>query len=181
MSTLEVNTVKPISGSSTITLGESGDTIALASGASQTLAVNTPSFLAYVSSAQTISGATQTVLACNTELYDTGSCYDTSTYKFTPNGAGKYMLMAKWRQEVQGVSNFQIRIEKNEQGTSSYTFPNVIFQNDRPFNYDQTYTGGILEANGSTDNFRVRVYSDSGGDISASFGTYFAGYKLIGA
>jgi|TARA_R100000455_G_C6190729_1_gene65063 hypothetical protein len=181
MSTLEVNTVKPISGSSTITLGESGDTIALASGASQTLAVNTPSFLAYVSSAQTISGATQTVLACNAELYDTGGCYDTSTYKFTPNVAGKYMLMAKWRQEVQGVSNFQIRIEKNEQGTSSYTFPNVIFQNDRPFNYDQTYTGGILEANGSSDNFRVRVYSDSGGDISASFGTYFAGYKLIGA
>ena len=106
---------------------------------------------------------------------------EASTYKFTPNVAGKYMLMAKWRQEVQGVSNFQIRIEKNEQGTSSYTYPNVIFQNDRPFNYDQTYTGGILEANGSTDNFRVRVYSDSGGDISASFGTYFAGYKLIGA
>ena len=34
MSTLEVNTIKPISGSSTVTLGESGDTIALASGAS---------------------------------------------------------------------------------------------------------------------------------------------------
>ena len=33
MSTLEVNTIKPISGSSTVTLGESGDTIALASGA----------------------------------------------------------------------------------------------------------------------------------------------------
>ena len=180
MGTIFVDNLEPQSGTS-LTLGASGDTIGLASGASQTLAVNTPSFLAYVSTGQTISGATQTVLACNTELYDTGSCYDTSTYKFTPNVAGKYMLMAKWRQEVQGVSNFQIRIEKNEQGTSSYTFPNVIFQNDRPFNYDQTYTGGILEANGSTDNFRVRVYSDSGGDISASFGTYFAGYKLIGA
>ena len=180
MGTIFVDNLEPQSGTS-LTLGASGDTIGLASGASQTLAVNTPSFLAYVSTGQTISGATQTVVAFNTELYDTGSCYDTSTYKFTPNVAGKYMLMAKWRQEVQGVSNFQIRIEKNEQGTSSYTFPNVIFQNDRPFNYDQTYTGGILEANGSTDNFRVRVYSDSGGDISASFGTYFAGYKLIGA
>ena len=180
MGTIFVDNLEPQSGTS-LTLGASGDTIGLASGASQTLAVNTPSFLAYVSTGQTISGATQTVVAFNTELYDTGGCYDTSTYKFTPNVAGKYMLMAKWRQEVQGVSNFQIRIEKNEQGTSSYTYPNVIFQNDRPFNYDQTYTGGILEANGSTDNFRVRVYSDSGGDISASFGTYFAGYKLIGA
>jgi|TARA_R100001086_G_scaffold36060_1_gene16283 hypothetical protein len=180
MGTIFVDNLEPQSGTS-LTLGASGDTIGLASGASQTLAVNTPSFLAYVSTGQTISGATQTVLACNTELYDTGSCYDTSTYKFTPNVAGKYMLMAKWRQEVQGVSNFQIRIEKNEQDTSSYTYPNVIYQNDRPFNYDQTYTGGILEANGSSDNFRVRVYSDSAGSISASFGTYFAGYKLIGA
>ena len=34
MSTLEVNTIKPISGSSTVTLGESGDTISVASGAS---------------------------------------------------------------------------------------------------------------------------------------------------
>ena len=33
MSTLEVNTVKPISGSSTITLGESGDTVILTTGA----------------------------------------------------------------------------------------------------------------------------------------------------
>ena len=180
MGTIFVDNLEPQSGTS-LTLGASGDTIGLATGASQTLAVNTPSFLAYVSTGQTISGATQTVLACNTELYDTGSCYDTSTYKFTPNVAGKYMLMAKWRQEVQGVSNFQIRIEKNEQDTSSYTYPNVIYQNDRPFNYDQTYTGGILEANGSSDNFRVRVYSDSAGSISASFGTYFAGYKLIGA
>ena len=150
MGTIFVDNLEPQSGTS-LTLGASGDTIGLATGASQTLAVNTPSFLAYVSTGQTISGATQTVLACNTELYDTGSCYDTSTYKFTPNVAGKYMLMAKWRQEVQGVSNFQIRIEKNEQDTSSYTYPNVIYQNDRPFNYDQTYTGGILEANGSSD------------------------------
>ena len=34
MSTIETNTVKPISGSSTLTLGESGDTVALGSGAS---------------------------------------------------------------------------------------------------------------------------------------------------
>ena len=183
MAKILVDTIDTRSGTSNITIGSSNASqITLKSGATLTnFPANTPSFLAYVSTGQTISGATQTVLACNTELYDTGSCYDTSTYKFTPNVAGKYMLMAKWRQEVQGVSNFQIRIEKNEQDTSSYTYPNVIYQNDRPFNYDQTYTGGILEANGSSDNFRVRVYSDSAGSISASFGTYFAGYKLIGA
>ena len=32
MSTIETNTVKPISGSSTLTLGESGDTVSLGTG-----------------------------------------------------------------------------------------------------------------------------------------------------
>ena len=60
MSTLEVNSIKPISGSSTVTLGESGDTIALASGASQTLAVNTPAFHATMSGNQDLPNNTAT-------------------------------------------------------------------------------------------------------------------------
>ena len=41
---------------------------------------------------------------------------------------------------------------------------------------------GILEANGSTDNFRVRYLGDGGtGNISASFGSFFSAYRIIGA
>ena len=141
---------------------------------------NTPSFLAYVNSNQSISNNTWTIVSFETELYDTGSCYDTSTYKFTPNVAGKYFFTVKLRQEVQGISNFQIRIEKNEQDTASYTFPNVIYYNNRPFNYDMGVVSGILEANGTTDNFRVRYLGDGGaGDISSLRGTFFSGYKII--
>jgi len=180
MGTIFVDNLEPQSGTS-LTLGASGDTIALASGASQTLAVNTPSFLAYINSGQSISNNTFTVVSFDTELYDTGSCYNTSTYKFTPNVAGKYFFTVKIRQEVQGISNFQIRIEKNEE-TSSYTFPNVIYYNNRPFNYDMGVVSGILEANGSTDNFRVRYLGDGGtGNISASFGSFFSAYRIIGA
>ena len=48
MSDLFVDNIKHQSsqGSGTITLGASGETIALASGASQTMAVNTPMFAA---------------------------------------------------------------------------------------------------------------------------------------
>ena len=83
-------------GSGTITLGASGETVALASGASQTMAVNTPSFRAYMSSSQTINDVTNTVVQYNTENFDTDSAYDTSTYRFTvPSGKdGKYFFSA---------------------------------------------------------------------------------------
>ena len=85
MSTLEVNTIKPISGSSTVTLGESGDTIALASGASQTLAVMTPAFYAYLSATQTVSANTATKAEIDTELFDSNNNYDNSTnYRYAP-------------------------------------------------------------------------------------------------
>ena len=94
--TLKVSNIETSSGSGTITLGQSGETVALGSGASQTLAANTPSFRAYMGAAQTINDVTNTVVAYNTENFDTDSAYDTSTYRFTvPSGkAGKYFLSA---------------------------------------------------------------------------------------
>ena len=53
---------------------------------------NTPAFEAYLSSAQSVSDATSTKAQPNTELFDTDSAYDnSSTYRFTPQVAGKYI------------------------------------------------------------------------------------------
>jgi hypothetical protein len=142
---------------------------------------NTPSFLAYVGDAQSFSNNTLALVQFNTELFDTNSNYDTSTYKFTPTVAGKYFFTCKIRFEVGSISGFNIRIEKNDE-TSSSTFPNSLIYNARVENYDTQILSGILEANGSTDNFRVRASQDSGGsvNISASFGSFFSAYRLIG-
>ena len=142
---------------------------------------NTPSFLAYVSTGQDVSNSTQTLVQFNTELYDTNSDYDTSTYKFTPSVAGKYFFTCKIRYEVGSISGFQIRIEKNET-TSGYTFPDVLYYNARVENYDTQILSGVLEANGSSDNFRVMAVQDSGGtvSISATNGSFFAAHRLIG-
>jgi hypothetical protein len=51
-----------------------------------------PSFKAYIGTSQTLSAATWTKLAFNTEEWDTDSNYDTSTYRFTPTTAGKYTV-----------------------------------------------------------------------------------------
>jgi hypothetical protein len=177
MGTIFVDNLEPQSGT-TLNLGASGDTIALTSGALQSNFLQ-PSFLAYVGTGQNVSNSTQTLVQFNTELYDTNSDYDTSTYKFTPSVAGKYFFTCKIRYEVGSISGFQIRIEKNET-TSGYTFPNVLYYNARVENYDTQILTGVLEANGSSDNFRVMSVQDSGGtaSISASNGSFFAAHRI---
>ena len=97
MSKLETNTIDNISGSSTLTIGDSNtSTIALKSGATLTnFPDSTPAFSASMSTSQTVSDATITKVQFDTENFDTNNAYDHSTnYRFTvPSGeAGKYFI-----------------------------------------------------------------------------------------
>ena len=94
MSKLETNTIDNISGSSTLTIGDSNtSTIALKSGATLTnFPANTPAFYAYKDANTTISDATYTTVVCNVENLDTNNGYDTSTGKYTIPTAGKYYV-----------------------------------------------------------------------------------------
>lgn len=75
----------------TLTLPDnSGTVITTAS----TFAGTGPAFSAYMGSNQTVSQSTWTKLQFNTEEFDTASCYDTATYRFTPNVAGYYQVSA---------------------------------------------------------------------------------------
>ena len=95
MSTLKVDTILKRTGTGTITVGQSGDTISIPSGATLNSAgtntlegiANTPSFYAALTSNQTISDNTITKIQFNTEVWDTDSAYDNSTnYRFTVPG-----------------------------------------------------------------------------------------------
>jgi len=90
MATLFVDKVDPQSGT-TLQIGSSGDTIDIPSGATLDATgatitgalTSTPSFFAYLASDQAASDASWTKITVNTELYDTGGCYDnTSNYRF---------------------------------------------------------------------------------------------------
>lgn len=95
MSKLEANTIAPSTGT-TLTIGESGDTVTLGSGASLSgFGVNTPAFFAYLNADQTVADAATVKVNINSEVYDTDSCYDNSTnYRFTPTTSGKYLVSA---------------------------------------------------------------------------------------
>jgi len=121
MSTLKVDTILKRTGTGTITLGQSGDTIALGSGASQTgfgvsgvsssssstaISIDSsghvtmplqPAFLTYVSSTQNVNSTNTTEINFDTEVFDLNSDYNTSTKRFTAPVTGKYMLHAMAR------------------------------------------------------------------------------------
>jgi len=189
MGTIKTTNIEPIADNGTVTLGSSGDTFTVPSGVTVNMSsatqtgvggVNTPSFCAYLSTGQSIANNTFVTLVYNAELFDTNNDYDTSTGIFTPTEAGKYFFTVKNRFEVSAASSNQIRIEKNS-NTSSLTLPDALYSNIKSENYDTHSVSGILEANGSSDTFRVRVAQDSGGsvNVSASFGSFFSAYKII--
>ena len=123
MSTLKVDTILKRTGTGTITVGQSGDTISVPSGATLSVAGsasglpdNTPSFYAASTSSQTISDNTITKIQFNTEVWDTDSAYDNSTnYRFTvPSGeAGKYCFMFQGAINITRDYQVTIYLKKN--------------------------------------------------------------------
>jgi hypothetical protein len=88
-----------------------------------------PAFGAWLSANQSVTGGVGTTLACNTEEYDTGGCYNNTgstvtlnglsvpAYSFCPNVAGYYTVNAGY--QLGGVSTFSralISCSKNGSG-----------------------------------------------------------------
>ncbi len=130
MSEIQANKISPATGT-TFTLGDSGDTFNIPSGATIANAgtatgfgmstANTPMFSAYRSggTGQSVSGSTWTKLQANTELFDTDSAYDNSSnYRFTvPVGsAGKYFFVGQIAIDYSSSANIsacRVKIYKN--------------------------------------------------------------------
>ena len=142
---------------------------------------NTPAFFASQTVAQAVANTTVTQLQFNTEEFDTDSAYDTSTYKFTPQTAGKYSLFACVMFNT-GTDFDQIECSIKKNGT---IYSSNIFVNQ---NYNSSVVTTIVDMNGSSDYVEVYAYQNSGGSLNTypddGSGNYkyvrFSGYKLIG-
>jgi len=191
MSTLKVDTILKRTGTGTITVGQSGDTVALPS-ATLTTALpvasggtggtsfsaaglaSSPMFRAYNTGGFTASADTMTSFA-DTEVFDIGSCYNTSTKKFTPNVAGYYCFNVHAR--TNSTSNFSYisaRIRKNGTEISSGVNYNA--------STDSVHATTICQLNGSSDYVEGMIYCNSTNrDFYSGKGTNsFMGFKLIG-
>jgi len=180
MSTLEVNTIDSVSGTSNLTLGSSNSSqITLKSGATLTnFPDNTPSFLASKDGGtnQSISNDTETLITYPNEIYDTDNTFNTSNNRFTPTVAGKYYVYANMRFNT--ATDFELcelRVQKNGTTVLEKTWRNEYFTG--------VYIGGAVDMNGSSDYIDVKIYQSSGSsqDVTGySFITFFGAYKLIG-
>ena len=92
MGTLKTTNIQTITGSGTLTLGTSGETITVPNGAFS--GQNYPGFMVNLSSNQTVSTGTWTKLNFSDAVLNEGSDFDTSTnYRFTVSKAGKYVFV----------------------------------------------------------------------------------------
>jgi hypothetical protein len=134
---------------------------------------NTPAFEAKITSAPSVSQATLTVLAYNAENFDTDSAYDTSTYKFTPQSAGKYFVYAKARINDAGDNdNNQLQIHKNTTNTAQTLW--------RAEYFESPFLGAVIDLNGSSDFVQIKVYHNFAGTKTIDTdGSVFGAYKII--
>ena len=89
-SIIKVNTIQDAGGNALLTSNGSGTLTTNNIGGK-----NTPAFMAYLSSDQTVSDNTFTKVQIDTEEFDTDNAFDNSTnYRFTPQTAGKYFFYA---------------------------------------------------------------------------------------
>jgi len=190
VSQIKVNEIIKQSGSS-ITIGESGDTINLA-GATYTAAANTPAFLVYNNNAtQSIAQATDTLLQFNTERFDIGSCYDTSTYKWTPNVAGKYYVYHQWYKILSESKKIYSQASIRMNGSQSPFEPEMEAADLTSFNNQAGFISYVFDMNGSSDYLQCYNYHYDYTDQAAynisniisgeRIRTYFGGFLLIGA
>ena len=189
--TLKVGTITTSSGSGTITLGQSGETLSVPSGATLDMSngtmtlnssmKNTPAFVAYKTSNQSISNTTTTKVTFEAEQVDSGTVYDTSTSRFTPGETGYYWIGAKWRYDTgTDFDSVSYYLYKNGSIISKSVFVNQ--------NSNGNFLNTIIYTGSASDYYEMYAYQNSGGSVNINGNsTYpqqdqaqFYAFKLIG-
>ena len=143
-------------------------------------AVNGPSFRAYVATGQTITSGSQQKITFGSETFDTDNCFTSST--FTPNVEGYYQLNATVR--IDGTSSTgecMIILYKNG---SEYARGTNEQGTEQGNNFYSMQVSDIAYANGTTDNFEIRIQQTSGSNRNTTAGqtiSYFSGCMIRGA
>ena len=187
MGTIKTTNIETITGSGTLTLGQSGETISVPSGATLDLSsatqtgvggVNTPMFFLNKTDSQSVSNNTNTKITFNSELIDTDSAVSSSTFTVPSGQAGKYFFVFTVTCD-QGVDTFFLSPFLYKNG-SSYARNLMRF----PGAVDLTAIVSAIIDLSVDDTVEAYVRQNTGGSINisgetAEKRTTFTGYKLI--
>lgn len=161
--------------SGTVTLSApdvSGTTVLTLPTTNATLAINGPAFSAYRTGTQgSFSSATYTKVQLNTELFDTASCFDSSTnYRFTPNVAGYYQFSAAVVATGTNLSYTQAVLVKN--GSAPTNTGSYISTTSGEAG---SSVSAVIYLNGTTDYVELYAYLQ----VSSGTGTVYGGATPI--
>jgi len=194
-SELKVDKISPASGTS-FTFGDSGDTITIPSGCTITNSgtstgfgdtnhFNTTAFYAYLNNTQTVTDNTSTTVAFNTEVFDLGSAFNTSTYSYTPPSTGYYYFEFSLMFKGNANDNLWKANIFLKQGDGSGGFTDFrSYENDFATAYGNKYTttNGVIANITSLVPYKINVFiRDQAGDPAVEgtiTNSYFQGYRI---
>ena len=198
MSTLKVDTILKRTGTGTITLGQSGDTISIPSGATLNSAgtntlngvptdlFSSTAFYAHMDSQQNLSQDTASKVTFSQERYDLGSNYDASNYKYVVPSTGYYRFDVGCH--IASASDSQLKtcyiMIRFTSGGSNTDFKPLYYDNEGSRQRRKPHTFGIVKSLTAGDEVSVYAYPNvtSGTPVVYYSGTivenYFSGYRI---
>ena len=177
MGTLKTTNIQTITGSGTLTLGTSGETVSFGSGVT---GLNYPAFHVRLSSDMSVTSNTWTTITFDTKDIDTNSVYNTTNYRFTPAISGKYYIYASvyFVGGATGGTNYhQVGFVKN--GSTNIGENGVDFRSTLGYG-GSAHVYGVMDFN-TTDYVTVRGRISSSGSPSVASSrerTVFGGYRI---
>ena len=181
MGTIKTTNIETITGSGTLTLGQSGETITVPTGATISGALaNTPAFFVYKSSTQTLSDAAWTLITFDTEQIDTDNAFASNTFTVPSGQTGTYVIGA-YVEYNGGASNLrdtgmEIRINGTVQARQQSYFE-ASYPSRQPQRIEKVVSLGAGDT--VTIYGLLNVGSGTCQALGEDKGTNFYGYKLI--
>jgi hypothetical protein len=195
-SILKVDTIQDTAGnniinesSDTITIGASGDTVTIPSGATIDLSsatqtgvggTNTPAFFVYKSSTQTLSDATWTLITFDTEQIDTDNAFASNTFTVPSGQTGTYVIGAyvEYNGDASNLrdTGMEIRINGTVQARQQSYFE-ASYPSRQPQRIEKVVSLGAGDT--VTIYGLLNVGSGTCQALGEDKGTNFYGYKII--
>jgi len=180
-----VQTVNPPSGS--VGTAQIAD-LAVTSGklASGVLPTNTPSFLAYASSNQTVGHESWTKVTLGTELFDTDSAFASNKFTVPTGEGGKYWFNGCVN-AFAGANNLQRILMRLYKNGSGFAYLSSNDWNNQAYRDQETATGSTIIDLSAGDYIELYIWfshASSGnttivGSSATEFLTKLSGYKII--
>jgi len=193
VSQIKVNEIIKQSGSS-ITIGESGDTVNVPSGATLQQGgaavasdyFSSTAFYAHMDSQQDLSQDTASKVTFSQERYDLGSNYDASNYKYVVPSTGYYRFDVACH--IASASDSQLKtcyiMIRFTSGGSNTDFKPLYYDNEGSRQRRKPHTFGIVKSLTAGDEVTIYAYPNvtSGTPVVYYSGTivenYFSGYRV---